>query len=145
MNNFDILKDQKEFAEEVNDMIEFIFKDEKDNYENKTETCWDKKEERNLVDEMLFEEDEMLKDQKEFAEEVNDMIEFIFEGKEEEESEIENSSIFDKYLNYNKLTYQNQTYYVKKKNYEFPVYVMNENLDHVGIILENDLNNIKMI
>lgn len=74
----------------------------------------------NPVDQMLFEDDDKLVE------------------KEEQE-------VLDKYANYNILSYQGKKYYVKKKNKDLPVYVMNDDLVHVGIIGEDDINNIKMI
>lgn len=49
------------------------------------------------------------------------------------------------YDGYNKLVYQGQEYYVKKKNIAFPICVMNSNLVQVGIIVEEDVNNIILL
>jgi len=52
------------------------------------------------------------------------------------------TSVEENYDGYNKLMYQGQEYYVKKKNTSFPVCVMNDRLVQVGLICENDINHI---
>lgn len=56
-----------------------------------------------------------------------------------EETELKSNITKDEY---NKLVYCGEEYYVKKKNTVFPICVMNGDLIQVGIIKEDDINNI---
>ena len=56
-----------------------------------------------------------------------------------------NTNTLDIYDGYNKLVYQGEEYFVKKKNIAFPVCVMNSKLVQVGIIREDDINNIVLL
>ena len=126
----------------------------------------EQKQNTNLVDEMLFSDDfdfdydeiieELEKEiksvpQEEQKQNTNLVDEMLFSGEIDydeiiEELEKELKSVpQDIYDGYNKLNYQGQEYYVKKRNYEFPICVMNNNLVQVGIISEHDMNAIKMI
>jgi tetratricopeptide (TPR) repeat protein len=124
----------------------------------------EQKQNANLVDEMLFSDDfdydeiieELEKEiksvpQEEQKQNPNLVGDLLFSGEfdyddiiEELEKELKSvpQNIYD---GYNKLNYQGQEYYVKKRNYEFPICVMNINLVQVGIISEHDMNAIKMI
>lgn len=55
---------------------------------------------------------------------------------------LNNTNSVDIYDEYNKLMYQGEEYFVKKKNTTFPICVMNCKLVQVGIIREDDINNI---
>ena len=58
---------------------------------------------------------------------------------------LNNTNAVDIYDEYNKLMYQGEEYFVKKKNTTFPICVMNSKLVQVGIIREDDINNIVLL
>lgn len=146
MNNFiddETFSDDDSFIESVISFFENNCYEEKGN--NK----------RNIVDEMLFADEEDLKVKKtktydeifqnESIEDDNFLEQWIEYNNLESEKEPNISKEDDLDSNYNKLIYRGQNYYVKKRNFEFPICVMNDNLVQVGIISEDDINNIKMI
>ena len=160
MNNFvddETFSDDDSFIESVISFFENNCYEEKGN--NK----------RNIVDEMLFADEEVKEKKIKINDDIaqNDIIEYSYfskqlvedissvlknEPKEFSEqlvkdisSVLENEPNEDLDSNYNKLIYRGQNYYVKKRNFEFPICVMNDNLVQVGIISEDNINNIKMI
>ena len=118
-------KNEDKFVEYATDVLEEFFIYDDFVNEQTSEYYFNESNKNNPVDQMLFED--------------NDIQE---EENQEEDLEEEGE---DKYANYNILSYQGQQYYVKKKNNDLPVYVMNGDLVQVGIISEHDINNIKMI
>jgi len=104
-------------------------------------------------DEELFEQfvagfDSIPEDEKE--QEIGDTIQHeFFEDEELIEqfvSEFDPIPIEEELIDkmFNKLVYQGQEYYVKRKNEGFPISVMNNKLVIVGMIREDDMNNIIM-
>lgn len=126
-------------SEEVNSILE-------SNYERQTaENCIEEihEDEINAVDNMLFSFDDENNVKTNKDELVQDIfLEDTFFIEQVNSEMTSGNELLD---NYNKLVYQGEEYYVKKKNYGFPIYVMNAKMTNVGVIRENDINNIEMI
>ena len=153
MNNCiddDLFSNNDSVNEFINQLDLFMENDYEEKEYNHLDVLKDKLK-RNLVDEMLFDEEDLkVKKTKTYDEifqnesiEDDNFLEQWFEYNNlESEKEPNISKEDDLDSNYNKLIYRGQDYYVKKRNFEFPICVMNNNLVQVGIIKEDDVNNI---
>ena len=153
MNNCiddDLFSNNDSVNEFINQLDLFMENDYEEKEYNHLDVLKDKLK-RNLVDEMLFDEEDLkvkktkIYDeifQNESIEDDNFLEQWIEYNNLESEKEPNISKEDDLDSNYNKLIYRGQDYYVKKRNFEFPICVMNNNLVQVGIIKEDDVNNI---
>lgn len=153
MNNCiddDLFSNNDSVNEFINQLDLFMENDYEEKEYNHLDVLKDKLK-RNLVDEMLFDEEDLKVKktktydeifQNESIEDDNFLEQWIEYNNLESEKEPNISKEDDLDSNYNKLIYRGQDYYVKKRNFEFPICVMNNNLVQVGIIKEDDVNNI---
>lgn len=153
MNNCiddDLFSNNDSVNEFINQLDLFMENDYEEKEYNHLDVLKDKLK-RNLVDEMLFDEEDLKVKktktydeifQNESIEDDNFLEQWIEYNNLESEKEPNISKEDDIDSNYNKLIYRGQDYYIKKRNFEFPICVMNNNLVQVGIIKEDDVNNI---